>query len=304
MSESKDMHSVHSRVIQQNPQTLETTYISSRGMDTLWCILTMENYTAMKNEAELHDWFFEKGGEGLAMGKNRGLLRHWWCSTSWTRLPKFILLYTYDLSNFWYELCFNKMFIFILTSENSDKQDWITCFRDEVKKAKRLKQRKSWIHQWNLQSPYTQSTCPGPWMLTPRPPARASVMILDILLTPLGICHFSPQHIKKRQSAKHMDVLERNLKPTLNGRSEKQKASTPSEYWYRAIQYRETPYTPAPTNEVPCLRVAYKHSDAPFYTDDFPTLPKVQILSASRWGIKWTISEWSMAGQSKKVNVG
>ena len=26
------------------------------------------------------------------------------------------------------------MFIFILISENSDKQDWITRFRDEVKK--------------------------------------------------------------------------------------------------------------------------------------------------------------------------
>ena len=69
MSASKDVHSVHGRVIQQNPQSLETTYISRRGRDTLWCILTMENYTAMKMKQSCMTESLSSGEEkGLAMG--------------------------------------------------------------------------------------------------------------------------------------------------------------------------------------------------------------------------------------------
>ena len=87
-------------------------------------------------------------------------------------------------------------------------------------------------------------------MLTPRPPARASVMILDILLTPLGICHFSPQHIKKRQSAKHMDVLgEKSKANSLMAEVKNRRRALQMNIGTGPFCTGKTPYTPAPTHE-------------------------------------------------------
>lgn len=87
-------------------------------------------------------------------------------------------------------------------------------------------------------------------MLTPRPLAQASVMILDILLTPLGICHFSPQHIKKRQSAKHMDVLgEKSKANSLMAEVKNRRRALQVSIGTGPFSAGKMPYTPAPTHE-------------------------------------------------------
>lgn len=162
------------------------------------------------------------------------------------------------------------------------------------------------IHQTKSSKSIHQSTRPGPWMLTPRPPARASVMILDILLTPLGICHFSPQHIKKRQSAKHMDVLgEKSKANSLMAEVKNRRRALQMNIGTGPFCTGKTPYTPAPTHEK--FLVLERHSNIQMLHSHwrFPILTKVQILSASRWGIKWTISETAPQwGQSCKGKCG
>ena len=172
------------------------------------------------------------------------------------------------------------------------------------KKVTRLKKTKSLIHQTKSPKSIHQSTHPGPWMLTPRPLARASVMVLDILLTPLGICHFSPQHIKKRQSAKHMDVL-----------GEKSKANSLMAEVKNRRQALQVSIGTGPfrqgkrlTHQLQLTRSSLSQSSTQMFrcsihTENSQHLPKVQILSTSRRVIKWTISkmapQWDQSCKGK-----